>query len=279
VDLRFKQQRVLGEANRLPVPHIFNQFLEEDPSIKEAASDLSSSLLSFISDLLSLQTDLLDKSIPLLSGEVEVEGEENLLSEAKNVLQKRKRDVMEEEDLSLLYQELQVVDDTLNLLTFPVIDKWNHRTSLVDIKSTKFKAFDSSLSEQVTRALQDKQRLVERSRINRSAHRVVGQSQGTFEIQTESDLKIQDPEIFDDTDFFQNILKDLNSTLSREEFLGMPRIQPKTKTQKNRTRRTKERSLRMEVHPKLVNFVSSSRNNVEGDVVASLLFKNLFQSA
>jgi len=278
VDVRFKQQKLLDEANRLPAPHILKEFVKEDPSLNEAAADLSSTLRAFLSEMLTLQTDLLERSVPLLAGEEEGKDQEGALaSEAKSLLHKRKRDVVEED----LYQQIQIVDDTLKLFTLPVIDKWNHRTSLANnIKATRFKAFDNSLSQQINRALQDKHKLIERSRINRSAKQVIGQSLGTFEV-TESDLKRQDPEVFDDTDFFQNILKDLiSSTHSKELFGGPQKKQPRTgSTQKVRSRNSKERSLRLDVHPKLVNFVTSAPSNVEGDAVAKLLFKNLFQSA
>ncbi|XP_052801030.1 protein AATF-like [Mya arenaria] len=180
------------------------------------------------------------------------------------------------------------------------IQKWYDKTRLASgkVKGKSFSAFDQSALVQINQILGDKDRLVRRSQLKRSAYRVLGmvpkpqqpEITPTEEMEDEPVLpsadeeKDYDVEIFDDDDFYHQMLRELIEkkttdvndpvALSRQ-WLEIQRLRSKNK-KKVDTKASKGRKVRYNVHKKLVNFMAPVDNCEWTDEARDDLFKSLF---
>ncbi|KAK2184514.1 hypothetical protein NP493_262g02006 [Ridgeia piscesae] len=152
------------------------------------------------------------------------------------------------------------------------IQKWYDKTRVASGKLTKgFSAFDQSALKQIQQILSDKPRLIRRTQLKRSAYAVVAaddHSEDMDEQQLTSESrehsKDYDDEIFDDDDFYHQLLRELIErktmnlsdpiALSRQ-WLEIQKLRSKVK-KKVDTKASKGRKIRYDVHRKLVNFMA-----------------------
>jgi len=88
------------------------------------------------------------------------------------------------------------------------VEFWSSKTLLANrLSQTKFKALNQSIVDQVERVMRDSDRLVQRTRQIRSQYTVLGKRKREDD-DTGDNLRF-DPEIFDDTDFYQILLQQL----------------------------------------------------------------------
>jgi len=150
-----------------------------------------------------------------------------------------------------------------------------------------FKALNQSIMTQVNKILEDKQKLISRTQIKRTKYKILGKRVHPTE-DTEATVadalnknNVRDPEIFDDTDFYQQLLKDLIETNASNDPVAMSRKwlegqKSKVKAHKNVDRRaSKGRKIRYQVHEKLVNFMPPVPKEIPQ--MAEELFLKLFQ--
>lgn len=149
-----------------------------------------------------------------------------------------------------------------------VLNKWSMKTQLSqgklkDVKTSGLKSFNQSLSSQVNAALGDMDRLVKRTRMQRTVYSIIGEKRKDIDGSSLSDDNLC-PEIFDDNDFFHKLLKDLvtsgsdlvtDSIVVETEQLA-DSVLKKKKRKLVDTRASKDRKIRYTVHPKLVNFMA-----------------------
>lgn len=177
-----------------------------------------------------------------------------------------------------------------------VIQKWDEKTKLSSGRMTQksFSAFESSAVKQIEQILQDEHRLIKRTQLKRSLYRVLGKPE-VSEVMT--DEKIQDdkpvskqdlilrdydPEIFDDDDFYRQLLKDVIESKSvgidpavLRKQLEIQNIRNKIKRRVD-TKASKGRKIRYDVHPKLVNFMAPIETSAISDEARDNLLKSLF---
>jgi protein AATF/BFR2 len=170
-------------------------------------------------------------------------------------------------------------DEKLSLFRDATIDKWNlQATGNLFAGGTKMKALNRTVIEQVRSIMADEDSAMKRVRLKRSQYRVIGSLQSAFaqvheqkppaedgddDRETEHDAADKyDAEIYDDTDFYQVLLRDLMNASEQPASIAKLRGQLQdARTKKMRggrvvdTRASKGRKLRYEIQPKLVHFM------------------------
>jgi len=148
-------------------------------------------------------------------------------------------------------------------------------------------AWDSLHTEplqQVDQIMSNPARLVARTRVKRSELRVLGE--GKEEGEAEEQGLDNNPNIFDDSDFYHHLLRELierktansNGDSSGQQWLQIQKLRSKMK-RKIDTKASKGRKIRYDVHAKLVNFMAPvyGREGMEENA-RNELFSSLFGS-
>jgi len=158
--------------------------------------------------------------------------------------------------------------------------KWDERTRLTAggkmAANKDFSGFDSSLIKQIDTILADKHRLIKRTQTKRSDIERIG-SDSTATV---------DAEVFDDDDFYQQLLRELIERKSADitdpvamsrQFLEVQKLRQKRAKKKVDTKASKGRKVRFEVMAKLVNFQAPNTHSTWTDDAKSELFQSLFK--
>jgi protein AATF/BFR2 len=170
-------------------------------------------------------------------------------------------------------------DEKLNVFRDTTIDKWNMQANgNLFAGGPKLKALNRTVVEQVRSIMADEDSAMKRVRLKRSQYRVIGSLQSTSaqvheqrppaedgdEVAATANDSAEkyDAEIYDDTDFYQVLLRDLMNASEQPASIAKLRGQLQdARTRKMRggrvvdTRASKGRKLRYEVQPKLVHFM------------------------
>jgi protein AATF/BFR2 len=170
-------------------------------------------------------------------------------------------------------------DEKLSLFRDATIDKWNLQANgNLFAGGPKLKALNRTVVEQVRSIMADEESAMKRVRLKRSQYRVLGSVQmasahvheqqppaedGDDDAAVDNDAAEKyDVEIYDDTDFYQVLLRDLMNASEQPASIAKLRGQLQdARTKKMRggrvvdTRASKGRKLRYEVQPKLVHFM------------------------
>ncbi|XP_061427195.1 protein AATF [Lethenteron reissneri] len=182
-----------------------------------------------------------------------------------------------------------------------VIQKWHDKTKLSGGKMKGFASFDRSVLLQIEHVLQERERLLLRTQTKRSAFTILGKTpneetsgsgMGTDEShpavapRAASQLKDIDPEVFDDGDFYHQLLRELiecktaatdsNDQLAwGRQWLEIQKLRSKVK-KKVDTKASKGRKIRYNVHSKLLSFMAPVDNSCMSDEARTELFRSLF---
>uniref|UniRef100_G3W9Z0 Apoptosis antagonizing transcription factor n=1 Tax=Sarcophilus harrisii TaxID=9305 RepID=G3W9Z0_SARHA len=232
---RIKLQKALLTTNQLPQPDVFPIFKDKGGS--EFASALKNShkaLKALLRSLVDLQEELLyqypdtrhlvDGTKPKEESEEEIPSEEEEEAMVAEYQQKRgppKRKLEMEDYPSFMAKRFADFTAYRNR----TLQKWHDKTRLASGKLGKgFGAFERSILTQIDHILMDKERLLRRTQTKRSVYRVLGRAEpvaqpipenlpGQPEIVPEvianAHLKDLDEEIFDDDDFYHQLLREL----------------------------------------------------------------------
>ncbi|KAM7438426.1 hypothetical protein ABFA07_012045 [Porites harrisoni] len=174
------------------------------------------------------------------------------------------------------------------------ISKWSEKTRLASgkLNSKSFSSFDRSALAQINHILSDKDRLIKRTQLKRSAYRVLGKSEEeqrqnmeSSEEQSDVHLRDYDPEIFDDDDFYHQLLREFieqrtsgstgNPIEMGRQWLELQKLRRKVK-KKVDTKASKGRKIRYDIHGKLVSFMAPIEKGAMADSSRNELFSSLF---
>jgi len=155
-----------------------------------------------------------------------------------------------------------------------VMDKWNGRVQVESGKvfTKKFQSLNQSFMAQIEGLFDDRERMVKRTTRVRKDCKIFGKS-----AQVE-----YDDEIYDDTEFYQTLLKELiangaigagNSTDYWHEISDIKRTKTKHKYAKNAS---KGKMINYDVHEKLVNFMAPDDRPISCEWNLKELFTHLF---
>ncbi|XP_069883226.1 protein AATF isoform X1 [Dipodomys merriami] len=182
------------------------------------------------------------------------------------------------------------------------LQKWHDKTKLASGKLGKgFGAFERSILTQIDHILMDKERLLRRTQTKRSSYRILGKPEPAAQpapetlpgepeilpqIPANAHLKDLDEEIFDDDDFYHQLLRELierkTSSLDPNDQVAMGRqwlaIQKlRSKIRKKVDRKaSKGRKLRFHVLSKLLSFMAPIDHTTMNDDARTELYRSLF---
>mmetsp|Transcript_10013 Transcript_10013/g.15669 ORF Transcript_10013/g.15669 Transcript_10013/m.15669 type:complete len:234 (-) Transcript_10013:159-860(-) len=210
--------------------------------------------------------------------------------------QKRKR-----ETVVGVWDRISMADREMIPFRDSTIDKWNSKVMLAGNSGSKFKALNQSILTQTQHVLEDMDRLLRRTRVKRSTYKVIGDTleapaQDAEEEGKEEDIAEEtapgrrslkeevDEEAYDDSDFYQLLLRDLieasstgnNQASELQAQLRAARRKAGKAGKVVDTKASKGRKLRYDVQPKLVNFMFPEPDSIP--TFAEALFNNIFKS-
>ncbi|XP_036925714.1 protein AATF isoform X2 [Sturnira hondurensis] len=288
---RIKLQKALLTTNQLPQPDVFPLFKDKGgPEFASALKNSHKALKALLRSLVDLQEELLfqypdtrylvDGTKPKAESEEEISSEdEELVEEKKKQRRAPPKRKLEMDDYPS-FMAKRFADFTV--YRNRTLQKWHDKTKLASGKLGKgFGAFERSILTQIDHILMDRERLLRRTQTKRSIYRVVGKPEpaaqpvpeslpGEPEIPPEAPanahLKDLDAEIFDDDDFYHQLLRELierkTSSLDPNDQVAMGRqwlaIQKlRSKIHKKVDRKaSKGRKLRFHVLSKLLSFMA-----------------------
>ncbi|KAL5167295.1 Protein AATF [Glycine soja] len=260
LELRFLLQKPFSSSNRLPQVSIKSLFCETDETVRVAYSDLMTSSKETLDSILELQEALFAKNPSITQAIVGSEGSSKDLEVYKHL----------DGNLDQEWSQISQMHKSITSFRDKSINKWQRVTQVTTgaaaIKG-KLHAFNQDISNQVAAYMRDPSRLIKQMRVPE----VVGEPK---EAETCTD---GDPELLDDSEFYQQLLKEFFETVdpssSEKAFYALKRMQPKKRKIVDR-RASKSRKIRYNVHEKIVNFMAPLPANVPP--MAPKLFENLF---
>ncbi|XP_036693834.1 protein AATF isoform X1 [Balaenoptera acutorostrata] len=310
---RIKLQKALLTTNQLPQPDVFPIFKDKGgPEFASALKNSHKALKALLRSLVDLQEELLfqypdtrslvDGTKPKAESEEEISSEdEELVAEKKQQQQRRapaKRKLETEDYPSFIAKRFA----DFTVYRNRTLQKWHDKTKLASGKLGKgFGAFERSILTQIDHILMDKERLLRRTQTKRSIYRVLGKPEPAAQPVPESlpgqpeilpqapasaHLKDLDEEIFDDDDFYHQLLRELierkTSSLDPNDQVAMGRqwlaIQKlRSKIHKKVDRKaSKGRKLRFHVLSKLLSFMAPIDHTTMNDDARTELYRSLF---
>ncbi|KAM6242466.1 protein AATF [Porphyrio hochstetteri] len=309
---RIKMQKALVTVNRLPQPDTYPAFRkEEGQEFDTAVENCCKALEALLKVLVDLQDELFyqypgtrhlidgkqsktesDDEIPSSSDEEQVDKAQ----EKRRSLPKRKLKLDDyPEFLAKRYADFRTYRNN-------ILQKWHEKTKLASGKMGKgFGAFERSILTQIDHIMMDKERLLRRTQTKRSVYTVLGKKEQeshpvpesvpeNSEVLPPSDsnrhLKDIDEEIFDDDDFYHQLLRELieRKTTSLDpndqvamgrQWLAIQKLRSKIKKKVDR-KASKGRRIRYHVHSKLVSFMAPIDHCTMNDDARTELYRSLF---
>ncbi|XP_011637380.1 protein AATF [Pogonomyrmex barbatus] len=176
---------------------------------------------------------------------------------------------------------LQENHDSYKAYRDSVIKKWNDKTR---IAISSLKGSGQTTLKQIEFAMSDMNKLRKKTQLKRSEYNIIGKSSSS---ENNDGKKIQenDPEIYDDDDFYHQLLRDLIEYKSSDvtdpiqlskQWIQLQNMRRKMK-RKVDTRATKGRRVRYNIHNKLVNFMAPiTVYNTWTDNAKNELYNSLF---
>ncbi|XP_043574407.1 protein AATF [Chiloscyllium plagiosum] len=304
---RIRLQKALVTANQLPQPDSLPTFKKEGgPEFSTALNDSCKALKALLRSLVELQDELLFQyqgTQHFVSGKkLEPDSEEIPSDDEIEDVQKRKRP--QKRKLKVDEYPDFMAKRFADLRTFrnSTLQKWHDKTRLASGKIGKgFSAFERSILTQIEQIMMDKERLIRRTQTKRSLYKILGKVEedsqqipetvhGEMEVvpqgKSNAHLKDIDEEIFNDDDFYHQLLRELierkttaidpNDQIAMgRQWLAIQKLRSKIK-RKVDTRASKGRKVRYHVHSKLVSFMAPIDHSTMNDDARSELYRSLF---
>ncbi|XP_035417035.1 protein AATF isoform X2 [Cygnus atratus] len=309
---RIKMQKALITVNRLPQPDTFPIFRKEGgQEFDNAVENCCKAVEALLGVLVDLQDELLyqypgtrhlvdgRRSKPESDDEIPSSSDEERVVEAQEKrrrLPKRKLAMEDYPDfLAKKYADFRTYRNS-------VLQKWHEKTKLASGKMGKgFGAFERSILTQIDHIMMDKERLLRRTQTKRSVYKVLGKKEQeshpvpeslpeNSEVlpQTDSNrhLKDIDEEIFDDDDFYHQLLREFierktssldpnDQVAMGRQWLAIQKLRSKIKKKVDR-KASKGRKIRYHVHSKLVSFMAPIDHCTMNDDARTELYRSLF---
>ncbi|XP_038184740.1 protein AATF isoform X2 [Arvicola amphibius] len=250
---RIKLQKALLTTNQLPQPNVFPVFKDKGgPEFAIALKNSHKALKALLRSLVDLQEELLFQypdTRCLVNGVKPQTESEEISSEDDELVEEKKKKQRKGPPKRKLEMENYPSFMAKRFADFTVyrnrtLQKWHDKTKLASGKLGKgFGAFERSILTQIDHILMDKERLLRRTQTKRSVYQVLGKPEpapapvaeslpGEPEILPQvpanAHLKDLDEEIFDDDDFYHQLLRELierkTSSLDPNDQVAMGRF-------------------------------------------------------
>ncbi|CAN7089853.1 hypothetical protein BRARA_I00655 [Brassica rapa] len=269
LEIRFLLQKPFSTSNRLPQEHVKLSFCSEDEKVSTAYAELIASSKKTLDSLLELQGALFEKN-PSVDQQ----------ADGKATLPRSESNTSDAEDTDE-WNRISDMQNRMCVFRNKAVDKWQRRTQVTTgaaaIKG-KLHAFNQNVSEQVASYMRDPSRMIKQMQQSRSTVAVFGTvPEEAMEPNQEEKQLEGDPELVEDAEFYQQLLKEFFETIdpasSEAAFYAMKKFQTKKRKIVDR-RASKSRKIRYNVHEKIVNFMAPRRVKIPPN--SADLLKNLF---
>lgn len=272
LELRFLLQKAFSSSNRLPQESVRSTFCELDENVNKAYVDVIASTKETLGSILELQEALLENN-PAIAHSAEGNS-----AQSKRQLEDYKSNNGHTDD-----EWLQISQMHRRMAHFrdKSVDKWHRKTQVTTgaaAMKNKLHAFNQNISEQVSTYMRDPSRMVKQMQQRRSTVGIFGSVPEHVDNTNKEEANAEgDTELLDDTEFYQQLLKEffetVDPTSSEAAFYALRRLQTKKRKVVDR-RASKSRKIRYHVHEKIVNFMAPQAMNMPP--MAPKLFENLF---
>lgn len=288
LEMRIKLQKCVITSNQMPQYDIHEE-LGSDTDFVKKMNETKTKLILILDNMLQLR-DLLLKQYPETKNlcaswkkrkadkdentNTNDEVDEEIPSDIEDALENGKESSIDEDmepaeepvpRKRLKYNDyekvLQENHDSYKEYRDSVIKKWNDKTRIAT--GSLSKGSGQTTLKQIEFAMSDINKLRKKTQLKRSEYNIVGKSLSN---EDNDGRRIQeyDPEIYDDDDFYHQLLRDLIEYKSSDvtdpvqlskQWIQLQNMRRKMKM-KIDTRATKGRRVRYNVHNKLVNFMA-----------------------
>ncbi|XP_042371205.1 protein AATF [Plectropomus leopardus] len=292
---RIKLHKALLTANQLPQPQTLPEFKRRGGAeLGEKLKNAHKALKALQRSLLELHDQLLHQNADTRSVAQGAHGEDEEIDSDEEAPErsapKRKLEMAEYPDF--MAKRFAAFQPYRNA----TLQKWHDKTRLTMGKSSKgFGAFERNILTQVEQVLLDNERLVRRTQTRRSEYKILGKEEISEIVPAEGEepqlksnahLKDLDEDIFDDDDFYHQLLRELierktsaadpnDQVAMGRQWLAIQKLRSKIK-KKVDTKASKGRKVRFHVHSKLVNFMAPIDHSSVSDEARSELYRGLF---
>ena len=266
--MRISMQSLVGNANRFPQPGIYSSFKKDKRRAQPGLKDSVKASIALAEDMLGIQTALIGRN-SYIEGNAGAPPEK----EGEGVGDK----------LDRLWKRVQEGTRLSEPFCREAIGKTDERVRLQSVTNKKgLSAVNRSLLTQIDAILDNKQKLVRRTRLRQQTDVILGKP-GRDAAGERGESQQEDEEIFDDTDFFQNQLKEFVSSSAIDDFerrhfeQKMNTKRSKKSKRKVDTKASKGRRLKFVKHDKIVNFMAPVPViplEIDMDALLSSLFDN-----
>ena len=179
LETRIQQQKLLTRINRLPVDPYWSQLCSEgDGQFKTQVTETQKSLKLLLNELFELEAVLVNP-------------------EAEEPPRKKKKLTEFSDTLIQNHQEYKPERNE-------IIQKWSDKTRIASGKNS-FSSMETSTVLQIDQILANPARLIARTKLKRTNYQTIGR---TGEM-AENEMNETDLDIFDDDDFYHQLLRDL----------------------------------------------------------------------
>ncbi|RVE51406.1 hypothetical protein evm_003961 [Chilo suppressalis] len=324
LEMRIHLQRCLNTANQMPMPDVHNElkgnseFMDECNATKANIATTLDKFLSLQSILLNKfpETNSLsskqkqpdkesvknnsDEEIPSDSENEEIPSDtedeaEDIVKEDKPKKNEKAPVVSKKRKLDDYEKEISTSHKVFKPFTDTTIQKWNDKTRLATATNVKNTPTNTIL-QQISYILSDKEKLIRRTQLKRSEYDIVGHNKpeatDSIEQNGNSNLVINDrkdndeyiPEIFDDSDFYHQLLRELIECKSADisdpvqlsrQWIALQQMRSKMK-RKVDTKATKGRKIKYVVHNQLVNYMAPEKSTTWNEESTNELYSSLF---
>ncbi|XP_015962824.1 uncharacterized protein LOC107486764 [Arachis duranensis] len=271
LELRFLLQKPFSSSNRLPQDPVKSSFCEADENVRVAYSDLITSSKETLDSILELQEALFEKNPSITQATSGLERSSKDLEVSKNL----------DDNFDQEWSQISQTHKRIASFRDKSINKWQRMTQVTTgaaaIKG-KLHAFNQDITNQVAAYMRDPSRMIKQMRLRKSAVSVFGSVHEVKDNMKDEEAQTDgDPELLDDSEFYQQLLKEFFETVdpnsSETAFYALKRMQKKKRKIVDR-RASKSRKIRYNVHEKIVNFMAPQPMNLPP--MAPKLFENLF---
>lgn len=297
LEMRIQLQKCLVQSNKMPQYDVYKTF-ESDQNFKTEVNKTKRNMKNVLSKLLDLQLLVLKKypetkTILKDSKPKKEESDEEIPSDTDEELKEESSDEEEEEKLPKKRQKLSEIEQEIATrhnkyreYRNSVIQKWNDKTRLSLAKNN---SGSNSIIQHINFLLEDKQKLVKRTQLKRSEYEILGKVKPEIKTDVEEPSSSKSPdeydtEIYDDDDFYHQLLRELIEFKSAgitdpiqmsKQWIQLQNLRSKMK-RKIDTKATKGRKIRYAVHSKLVNFMAPIDYCTMTEEAKNELYSSLF---
>ncbi|KAJ1819339.1 rRNA-processing protein bfr2 [Coemansia sp. RSA 2599] len=289
LDARIRVQKLMTAANELPRPSLFPEAVSiSSEQTEERLAKAQMSVQQLLNSLIQLRKTLIAKNNAIQQQQ-----------QQPSIKVGSKRSAEEGgADIEAVWDDMEQLRSLFRDYRDESLEKWSNRVQVTANigAAKKFKAVNQGIMHQINQTLATRDRLIERTQLKRIEYHIVGESAPKQDAEksatVDSHLRDLDAEIFDDTDFYQQLLRELiesrmvdsnDPTATLGTRWAAVKQQTRAKKRNVDTKASKGRKIRYQVMDKLQNFMppipaGTWHEDMVNELFSSLLGQSVPQS-